>query len=415
MVLYPGTLLFALVICKRMHANQYFKAGEPLILSGETLLKVARDIPSICVKIYESNDTLPLPVSTDVNPDSNISCSDGSSLCKGGWHSISDSVEVCLAPYSACVNRSIPVAASCLILRLSAAQCHVSNHPTQAIVGLGKCGTSFLYWFGSHFVPSPSVKENCLASHSHALDWVSTSLRSTNWIGGCISPSFWLKLHTIAKPVDVNYFMAVRHVSTFAWAAFNYWNLPMDRLVQKPSMWARKDTNYRSNSLFHELMLSRGSVDFPGLLTWNMSSQAVELGMGFSSHTDFLSRNMTLFVLPSELFSSRMLMTAFASRLGLIATQCVNRTLVAQLVDRKVNSGTSEETKGAGMSSGKFKEGKYEISSYQPMLPSTCIHLSQSWVQNCERLNVLIRSSFARIGISPRRDPYQCQSFHYCM
>jgi hypothetical protein len=308
------------------------------------------------------------------------------------------------------------VGASCIILRLSATECHISNHPSQVIVGLGKCGTSFLYWFSSHFVHSPREKENCLATTSHALDWISTSTRSKNWIGGCISPKFWLKLHTIVRPVDVNYFMTVRHVSTFAWAAFNFWNLPLDRYVHEPGMWAKKGVNYRSSVLFHEIMLSRGSIGFRGRLQWNKTSQTDELGMGYSTYTEFYLRNMTLLVIPSEFFSSQALMIALASQLRRTAPGCVNQTLVAHLVDRKVNSGASAKTKGAGaVTLSQLSDGLYDISFYSPMLPATCIHLTQSWVPNCERLNVLIRSSFDRIGISSVRDPYDCRGYQYCM
>jgi hypothetical protein len=412
---YIFVLLFALCFYRRIYLR-HIEAGKYMTLSNEIHVKVAPGTPPSCASVSGPHDSPPLPFSPDVTAESNISCSGGSSLCKGEWHKVSDSVQVCHVTSSVCLERGIPLGASCIILRLSAAECHISNHPSQAIVGLGKCGTSFLYWFSSHFVHSPRVKENCLATTSHALDWINTSVRSKNWIGGCISPHFWLKLHSIVQPVNVNYFMAVRHVATFSWAAFNFWNFPLDRHVQKSNTWAKKDVNYRSSALFHELVLSHGSVDFRERLSWNKSSQNVELGMGYSTHTDFFSRNMTLLVLPSELFSSQALMTVLASKLGRIAPHCVNQTLVAQLVDRKVNLGASAKTKGVGaVSLGQLKDGLYEISSYSPMLPATCTHLTQSWIPSCKRLNGLIRSSFDRIGISYGRDPYDCLSYHYCM
>jgi hypothetical protein len=415
MVLFSLVLVFALGVFERIYSREYFRAGTSMNMSNSITLKSAPGAPSSC-PVVGPDTSLHLPNSLGSKVESNISCSGCSSLCQAGWHAISDFVQVCLVPSRTCLARGIPVGASCLLLRLGAAECHISNHPTQAVVGLGKCGTSFLYWFNSHFVNSSRVKENCLTSHSDAVDWVSTSQLSENWIGGCISPSFWLKLHEIVQPVDVNYFMAVRHVTTFAWAAFNFWTYPLDKQAQEPGMWARKDINYRSSALFHELMLARGRVDFLGRLEWNRTSQVVELGMGYSTHTDFLSRNMTLLVLPSELFGSQAMMTALASLLGRTAPQCVNQTLVSQLVNRKVNSGATAKTKGVGaVSLGQVKGGLYEISSYSPMLPATCMHLTRSWIPNCERLNVLIRSSFDRIGISYGRDPYECRSYRYCM
>lgn len=339
------------------------------------------------------------------------------------WHRISAVAEVGKLPSTFCSSRGLRVESRCMALKLNGAKCFVTSHPSWAIVGIGKCGTSFLYWFASHLLITTKWKENCLKNEDQVLDWISTSSRNHPWLGGCISPSFWLKLESIVAPRDVGYLMTIRHVSTLSWAAFNFWNLPMDRDTNK-GMWAGIESNYRSSELFHELVLSRGKIAFPvgktsqaGRLVWNSTEQSVQIASGFETLETFVSRNLSIFVLQSESFQYRRFMTAVASRLSGMHPSCINSTFVDEMVALRVNSGHSSESRGAQSVSPNtlIPFGVYEISNYLPMLPKTCKFLVDAWRPNCYKVNKLLIKSLIKLGISAYRDfTYDCKSLKYC-
>jgi hypothetical protein len=304
-----------------------------------------------------------------------------------------------------------------MALMIHIRECHIVNHPSFAIVGLAKSGSSFLFWFFSHFVLASAVKENCLTTEPQVRDWIFTSTQGKPWVNGCIAPSFWLKLHAIVAPKNVENFMAVRHIARYAWAAYNFWNLPFDREINEDGRWAQPGINFRSPAMFHELMLSRGKVPFPGLLVWNESSPSVNFSAGFEQQQNSLSKNLPFYVLPSEEFNSEPFMRAVAARLTRIHQRCVDDKRLQLALTKVVNSDYSAASEGVEnvMNPSEVRGGVYEISGCLPMLQKTCQFLVNACSENCDALNNVISKTASKLRIAGVSSAvYEFRSLKYC-
>lgn len=210
--------------------------------------------------------------------------------------------------------------------------------------------------------------------------------------------------------------MTIRHVATYAWAAYNFWNLPMDRDINPTGQWAVSGVNYRSPELFHELMLSRGKILFPGKLSWDANVTSVQIASGFDTFSDFLSKNMTIYLLPSESFLSVTMMASVARRLTRTYSECVDSDLVRNLMEIKVNAGDSAKTKGQRPSKlSTSRPGLYDVSNKTPMRLETCKYLVDAWVGNCRKVNLLVEKSLLDLGVRIEDAMlYDCPSLRYC-
>lgn len=60
------------------------------------------------------------------------------------WHQMTTVAFVLKLSPDSCTARGMSLESGCMAIMLNRRRCYVTNHPSFAIVGLGKCGTSFL-------------------------------------------------------------------------------------------------------------------------------------------------------------------------------------------------------------------------------------------------------------------------------
>jgi len=272
-----------------------------------------------------------------------------------------------------------------------------SFYPNFHVLGMPKCGTSYLYrLIESHPLVQSAAKQKEYCFTASSAEKILPKVASLYSINGCIAGAGQLAQHQCLWPLltfQPKYLIAVRDPAEYLWARYNYWTIDIDVDLNPPTHWATHKT-YRSPELFHELVVAgdRVVIDtridmvhyaMPIVANWRIQTQNA---LDMVGEANLLVVDTTM--------SDPGITARLAAFLGLTNAFKLSPSTT-------INAGASFKDKGdartASNKSIASRNGLYEVSAWRPMLDATRILITQREHHDCvklaKRFSVLLRCS----------------------